>query len=146
MPADTLPTPTYLHGYEAVVAAFGYWPSFHDGPLLSLEHSPVAGSLDMLVQGDEMTRETDERGFFGSIKHHLIRFRVSGVAELELHDFDIPNTLFELVFSDPAEFPKMRRFTVTLQSVMGGGCFATFSATAGEVVSVTPCDKEGNPT
>src|SRR4051812_46679653 len=110
MPADTLPTPTYLHGYETVVAAFGYWPSFHDGPLLSLDHSPAAGAIDMLVHGDEMTRETDARGFFGSFKHHLIRFRFSGVAELELHDFDIPNTLFELVFSDPAAFQRVRRF------------------------------------
>jgi hypothetical protein len=145
MPADTLPTPTYLPGYEAVVAAFGYWPSFHDAPLLSLEQSPADASLAMLIHADEMTRDVDERGFFGSIKHHLVRFGFSGVRDLALRQFDVPNTLFEIVFSDPAEFSSTGRFTVTLQSVMGGGCDATFTAASGEVSSVTPCDKEGNP-
>jgi hypothetical protein len=143
MPADILPTPTYLPGYEAVVAAFGYWPSFHDAPLLSLEQSDT--SLAMLIHADEMTREVDEQGFFGSIKHHLIRFRFSGVRDFALRQFDVPNTLFEIVFSDPAEFSATDRFTVTLQSVMGGGCDATFTAASGEVSSVVPCDKEGNP-
>ena len=143
MPADILPTPTYLPGYEAVVAAFGYWPSFHDVPLLSLEQSDT--SLAMLIHADEMTREVDEHGFFGSIKHHLVRFRFGGVRDFALREFDVPNTLFEIVFSDPAEFSSTGRFTVTLQSVMGGGFDATFTAASGEVISVTPCDKEGNP-
>lgn len=143
MPADILPTPTYLPGYEAVVAAFGYWPSFHDAPLLSFEHSDA--SLAMVIHADEMTRDVDERGFFGSIKHHLVRFRFSGVHDLQVRQFDVPNTLFEIVFSDPAEFSSTGRFTVTLQSVMGGGCDATFTAASGEVSSVTPCDKEGSP-
>ncbi|MEY2519618.1 MAG: hypothetical protein QOF24_1377 [Verrucomicrobiota bacterium] len=143
MSADILPTPTYLPGYEAVVAAFGYWPSFHDAPLLSLEQSDT--SLAMLIHADEMTGEVDERGFFGSIKHHLVRFRFSGVRDFALRQFDVPNTLFEIVFSDPAEFSSTGRFTVTLQSVMGGGCDATFTAASGEVSSVMPCDEEGNP-
>jgi hypothetical protein len=143
MPTDILPTPTYLPGYEAVVAAFGYWPSFHDAPLLSLEQSDT--SLAMLIHADEMTREVDEHGFFGSIKHHLVRFRFSGVRDFALRQFDVPNTLFEIVFSDPAEFSSTGRFTVTLQSVWGGGCDATFTAASGEVSSVMPCDKEGNP-
>jgi hypothetical protein len=143
MPADILPTPTYLPGYEAVVAAFGYWPSFHDAPLLSLEQSDT--SLDMLIHADEMTREVDEHGFFGSIKHYLVRFRFSDVRDFALRQFDVPNTLFEIVFSDPAEFSSTGRFTVTLQSVMGGGCDATFTAASGEVSSVMPCDKKGDP-
>ena len=143
MAADILPTPTYLPGYEAVIAAFGYWPSFHDAPLLSLEQSET--SLAMLIHADEMTREVDEHGFFGSIKHHLVRFRFSGVCDFALRQFDVPNTLFEISFSDPAEFSSTGRFTVTLQSVMGGGCDATFTAASGEVTSVIPCDEEGSP-
>jgi hypothetical protein len=117
--------------------------SFHDAPLLSLDRSDT--SLTMLVHADEMTREVDEHGFFGSIKHHLVQFRFSGVRDFTLRQFDVPNTLFEIVFSDPAEFSSTGRFTVTLQSVMGGGCDATFTAGSGEVSSVMPCDKEGNP-
>jgi hypothetical protein len=137
---DELPTPTYLRNYETVVDAFGYWPSFHDAPLLSFAHSPSASSVDTLIHVYEMTSETDERGYFGSVKNHLIRFHFSGVADLEFHQFDVPNELFYLIFSDPAIFEESRRFTVRLDSVMGGDCFATFSAALGEVISVEPCN------
>ena len=107
--------------------------------------SPPDGVIEMVIYAWEMTAETDERGYFGRIKDHLVNFRFTGVRDLEFHQFSIPNTLFEMTFSSPSEFQTSGRFMVDLVSVMGGDCFMKCSAIAGEVLSVKPCDKEGNP-
>ena len=143
---DEWPTPTYLRNHEAVLAVFGCWPSFHDAPLLSLEHVPTAGSVDLLIHAFEMMRETDERGYFLTTKHHLIRFKFLGASEPDFSQFDVPNTLFDFVFSPPSDFDATGRFHVQLNSVTGGDCFARFAAESGEVASIKACDKQGNPT
>ena len=137
--------PTYLGNCGAVLDAFGYWPAFHDAPLLAFEHSPAPTAVvDLLVHVYELTRETDADGFFRTTKHHLIRFGFTDVATTRLEQFDVPNTLFALEFSPLSDFAASGRFTVRAESVMGGDCFATFSAASGAVSSVTPWNSDGH--
>ena len=111
---------------------------------MQLSSGPAA-TVEMIIHTGEMTPTPDERGYYAWVKHHLIAFRFTGVRDLEFQRFDIPNTLIEMTFSSPSDFKSSGRFTVHPISVMGGDCFAKFSAEAGEVLSVKPCDKEGNP-
>ena len=136
------PTPTYIRNHQAVLATYGYWPSFHDAPLLSFTHSPApASTVDLSVHAFEMTHEVNAEGFYILIKHHVIRFLFHDVADVELRQFDVPNTLFEMRFSPSRDEHSTRRFTVELQSVLGGDCVASFAAGSGEVVSVMPYDE-----
>lgn len=133
-------TPTYIRNHQAVLTAYGYWPSFHDAPLLSFKYSPAPVSIvDLSVHAFEMTREVNAEGFYILIKHHLIRFLFHDVANVELGQFDVPNTLFEMRFSPPRDEQSPRRFTVELQSVLGEG--ASLTAGSGEVGSVMPYDE-----
>jgi hypothetical protein len=142
---DRYPTPTYLRNHEAALTAFGYWPSFHDSPLQWVElWSPPDGIIEMVIHTGEMTPKPNERGYYSWVKNHLVAFRFTDVRDLEFHHFNIPNTLIEMTFSSPSEFQTSGRFLVYPISVMGGDCFMKFSAAAGEVLSVKPCDKKGN--
>ena len=141
MGAD-FPTPTYIHNHEAVLSAYGYWPAFHDAPLLALEYSPAPASrIDLVVHTYELTPELDAEGFFGSTKHHVVHFRFADIDDLELCNFDIPNELIEMLFSQRTDADS-QRFRVELVSVLGGDCVARFSAGSGEVVTVTPSNRD----
>lgn len=129
---DEFPTPTYIRNHEAVLRAYGYWPSFHDAPLLSFKHDPKATTVDLAVHAAEMTAETDERAYFRYIKHHRIRLSFAGVEGMAIQEFQIPNTIFEMAFSPPSEFESTGRFEVELVSVFGGDCTLSFSATTGD--------------
>ena len=88
-----------------------------------------------------MTHEVNAEGFYILIKHYLIQFLFHDVADVELRQFDIPNTLFEMQFSPLLDAHSTRRFAVELQSVLGDGYDASFTAGSGEVVSVMPYDE-----
>jgi hypothetical protein len=138
------PTPTYIRNYQTVLAAYGYWPSFHDAPLLSFIHSPPpASTVDLSVHVFELTHEVNAEGFFIPHKHHVIRFVFYDVEDVKLRQFDVPNTLFEMCFSPPRHDHSARKFTVGLSSVLGGDCVASFAAGSGEVLSVIACDDMG---
>jgi hypothetical protein len=139
------PTPTYIRNHQAVLKAYGYWPDFHDAPLLSFDQRPgSASTFDLCIHVAEMTSEIDEQGFFGSTKHHQICLRFFGVEDLTRQQFDIPNAVSEMTFSPPSDLESKGRFLVELVSVLGGDCTLTFSATLGEVITVEP--RPGWPT
>ena len=61
-----------IEGYENVLQAFGYWPSFHDGEILMLRldrrdkgdegyYSPI---MEFIIHGWEMTSEVTSEGFY----------------------------------------------------------------------------------
>lgn len=80
-----------------------------------------------------MTSETDASGRFILRDHALVAFRFTGVHDTDLALFDRHNILFALIISAPIHPPTFR---VTLDSAMNKD--GAFTATAGEVVSVTP--------
>lgn len=142
-----IPTPSYVRNAEAVVKAFGYWPSFHDAPVVAFRYDKEGpGAVELTVHGWEMTPDVDERGFFKLIKHHLISFVFLGISDAELDQFICGNILFGLEFSSLEEFAAAGTFCVTLDSAMGGDLCGSFSARIGEVVEVVPCGSDGRKT
>jgi hypothetical protein len=92
---DEFPTPTYLRNHQIVLDAYGYWPSFHDAPLLSFGPSSAqASAVELGVHMAEMTSEVDARGYFGSIKHHLISFVFFDVEDVLLSAVRYPEHYF----------------------------------------------------
>lgn len=135
--------PRYLHNHEAVVSAFGYWPSFHDPPVLAFEQT--ADSVTLALHAWDMTSQVDAEGFFILQKHHRVHFIFRDVTEADVAAFISPNILSDLGFSPLAEFEAAGWFTVVLDSAMGGDLCGSFSARSGEVAAVIPCDEHGQP-
>lgn len=144
-------SPTYLKNYEAVVEAFGYWPSFHDGEVRSLLmdrnqvlFEKVANArIELKIHGWEMTAAVNEKGHFELIKHHIVHFEFSDVREVKLADFNHQNAVFGLYFTELAnDVAGNFSFKVTLDPAFG--LEGEFVAMSGRVVSVTTCDEEGN--
>ena len=136
--------PNYIRNHEAVVSAFGYWPSFHDATVLSFEHK--SDSITLAVHVWEMTSQLNPQGYFVLHKHHIVRFSFRGIVQTDLTHFISANILFELLFSPCSEFDDAGRFTVGLESAMGGDLCGSFTATFGEVTSVLPCDRNAQTT
>jgi Immunity protein 50 len=132
---DDYPTPVYIRGHEKVVDTYGYWPSFHDSPVLSLEHDEAGSTADLVVEVFEAGRAEGSL-----VNRHSIVLRLFGVTTVNFRQFRLPNTILEMTF-DPVSAMKGRgRFNVGLVSVTGGDCTAGFVAESGEVVSITACD------
>ncbi len=128
--------PSYLRNFQEVVDAFGYWPSFHDSPVLRFE--VAADSIELEIKAWEMTSETEGRGHFKLTKEYEIGFRFSGLASTELDEFIVNNILFGLLFSPDEESRERGHFSVELDSAMGCDLCGRFSAKEGEVLFVRP--------
>jgi hypothetical protein len=140
--------PPYLRNTEPVVKVFGYWPDFHDAGVFDFRYAAENSSvIGFTLHACEMTAEVDDRGYFKSIKHHLIKFAFREISDADLERFtSMGNILFELRFSTPEEFEASGKFRVNLDSAMGGDLCGSFFARTGEVVEVVPCDAQGRRT
>ncbi len=143
------PLPNYIVNHKAVVAAFGYWPSFYDAEVLSLSLDRKTilfdtvhnARLEIVLHAWELTQEVNEKGYFGSHKHHLIHFAFGTVEDVELSGFNHVNAIFELNFADISEKRPNRKFCAEIVSAFGmGGRFSFYN---GVVLSVVSCDKDG---
>ncbi|HWD18246.1 MAG TPA: Imm50 family immunity protein [Verrucomicrobiae bacterium] len=138
--------PPYLRNTNAVLKAFGYWPSFHDAPVVAFRYDRKGhGAVELTLHGWEMTADVDARGFYKLIKRHLVRFAFKEITEPKLDEFDSENILFGLNFSSPEDFAAVGRFSVELDSAIGCELCGSFCAKSGEVLEVIPCDAEGRP-
>jgi hypothetical protein len=126
--------PRYIRNFQSVIDAFGYWPSFHDSPVLRFHAD--SKSIELEVEAWEMTSELDERGYFRRHKKHHIGFRFSGLVSTELADFIPDNILFELAFSSNEDCRSQGFFRVELDSAMGSDLCGQFSATEGEITFI----------
>jgi Immunity protein 50 len=131
--------PNYIAGFEKVVAAFGYWPSFHDAPVLSFDLSQ--DHIDLQLEAWEMTPEVDAKGFFVLAKQHEIGFRFSRIVSTNLDEFIAENILHHLTFSSSADFALNGSFDVELESAMGSDMCGEFTACCGEITCVRPTSK-----
>jgi hypothetical protein len=138
-----------LQNQNSVVDAFGYWPSFHDGEILSFsmtrpfnaELGYCEARVEFAIHCWEMTSKVDDQGHFVLTKHHLVKLRFDGVAECQLDGFNHQNAILGLEISKNKENSCM--ITVDIDPAYGLG--GRFVASRGEVVSVTACDEKGNP-
>ena len=139
--------PLYLQNTEAVLKAFGYWPSFHDAPVVAFSFDRTGGgTVELTLHGWEMTSDVDARGFYKLIKHHLVRFTFKEITDPHLDQFTCGNILFQLGFSSAEDFTSVGKFSVQLDSALGYEFCGAFCARCGEVLDVIPCDADGRRT
>jgi hypothetical protein len=92
---------TLPEGLEGVSGAqelfdwFGYWPSFHDAELLSLNLNRK-GVSTLRIHTWEMTKEVDAQGFYKLAKHVLVEIALERIAQLSLEGFSHQNVIFGL--------------------------------------------------
>ncbi len=76
---------TEIDGSKLIFDWFGYWPSFHDAEIISINLQRVSSddlqssSLFALVHAFEMTSEVIETGHYKLIKHCVIEFEFVSV-------------------------------------------------------------------
>lgn len=153
------PFTDHLHGSEALVAAFGYWPSFHDAEIfrvvLERADAPNATApaahggptLQLDVWAFDTTPDVDEHGKYQLRTSVRVAFRFDDVADVRLDNFNVQNVLFGLQFApvklaaEPARarevlWPELIRLEVTMLGCFGLG--GSFLCSAGRVLSVEP--------
>lgn len=134
--------PTYLRNHSAVIAAFGYWPDFHDSPVPNF---CVDGeSIILEVEAWEMTDEVDAQGYFKLTKRHAVGFKFQDIVSTNLEQFIPDNILFELSLSSDEEHQEQGFFTVVLDSAMGSDLCGEFRARSGFVSFVRPSEPKQN--
>ena len=74
---------------------FGYWPNFHDAEVISL-HLNRSATSSLLLHTWEMTKETDEHGYYVLAKHVVVEFVLEEILDLSLSGFSHQNVLFGL--------------------------------------------------
>jgi hypothetical protein len=74
---------------------FGFWPSFHDAEVICLHLNRRAAS-SLFLHTWEMTRDTDERGYYVLAKHVVVEFVLEEILDLNLNGFSHQNVLFGL--------------------------------------------------
>ncbi len=84
-----------IGGANALIEWFGYWPSFHDAEVLSIELNR-SGASRMRIHTWEMTREVDTKGFYVLQKHVVVSFLMDDLDQVRLEGFNHQNTLMEL--------------------------------------------------
>jgi len=134
--------PTYLRNYLAVIDAFGYWPDFHDSPVLSFRAD--AESIILEVEAWEMTDEVDAQGHFKLTKRHAVGFEFQDIVSTDLDQFIPENILFELGLSSEEERQEQGFFTVVLDSAIGSDLCGQFRARSGLVSFVRPSESNQN--
>lgn len=88
-----------IPGASDLFAWFGFWPSFHDGEVLSL-HLDRAGPSQLRVHTWEGTHQVDSRGYGVLQKHVVVTFILENISELELDGFSHQNVLAELTLTE----------------------------------------------
>lgn len=119
---------------ERLIAALGYWPSFHDADVLSA--SREGDRCVVLLHVFRMTNEVDERGYFVLTGHHRVHLELTGVSECSLPSGYESDTLFELRF-DGSE----GAVTVSFNSVTDQDWRVSCREVC--VIDVVPCGSRG---
>jgi hypothetical protein len=66
-----------IPGADELVQWFGYWPTFHDSEVLSIELTRSHGSR-VRIHAFERTSEVDDRGYYVLAKHAIVTFTLEG--------------------------------------------------------------------
>jgi hypothetical protein len=79
-------------GAQQLFDWFGYWPSFHDAEVLSVELNRT-GASKVRVHTFQITREVDTRFFSICDKHCVVTFVLDEITGVELAHFNYQNAL-----------------------------------------------------
>jgi hypothetical protein len=94
----------FIKNHELVVAAFGQWPSFHDGEVHRIVLDRMSRStsgthiptIELHVRGWIMTSEVTEGGIYKVEHDSVVRFLFEDIYDLELEGFNQQNVLSSL--------------------------------------------------
>jgi len=99
--------PTGVVNSEALLSAFGSWPSFHDAEvhsaILDRGNALEPPSITLVVYAFSCHREVDENGFFRIATSVLVTLKCSDVRESELVDLGHQNVISSMGFESTAE-------------------------------------------
>jgi len=99
--------PAGIVNAEAVVSAFGFWPSFHDAEvhraLLERGNAVERPSITLVVHAFSSDGSIDEKGYFRITTSVLVTLKCSDVRESELGDLGSQNVLWSLDFESTAD-------------------------------------------
>ena len=120
---------------EQLVAAMGYWPSFHDANVVEVFRAN--NSFSAKIHVFEMTDKVDPKGYFVLQKHHLVTFSFNGVQSNSLPGGYTTDCLDELVFAKVGD-----NVQVSFESVMGQSGEVVCTEVA--ITGVVPCSSTGS--
>jgi hypothetical protein len=99
--------PTGVANAEAIVSAFGFWPSFHDAEILRATLDRGSGderpSITIVVHAFESDGSVDEKGYYQIVTSVLVTLKCRDVSESELRDLGPQNVLSSIDFESTAE-------------------------------------------
>jgi hypothetical protein len=137
---DQLPTSVWLSsripGASDFVAWFGYWPSFHDAEVTSIE-LVRSGASRVTVHVFEATDEVNAKGQYVCRRHAVVSFFVNGIRELTLTAFNQQNVLSGLQL-DSVE----QGYRLTLEGCYGVDGLITAESVRIEFAAGAPSDSQ----
>jgi hypothetical protein len=143
----------YLENYKLVENIYGYWPTFHDAEIKSVQLGSYykvkedysCAYMELTVHCFEMTSKVKEDGYFELVKHHLIKFRFEDICDSELIGFNHQNAVLSLDFE--VLETNDRGFTPILVEIDPAyGLGGEFKAYKASILDVLPCDSSGKLT
>jgi hypothetical protein len=99
--------PTGVVNAEAVVSAFGFWPSFHDAEVHRATLDRGTGderpSITLVVHAFASDGTVDEKGYYRIVTSVLVTLKCRDVSASKLRDLGPQNVLSSLDFESTAE-------------------------------------------
>ena len=106
---------------EALLAAFGFWPSFHDAEvhsaILDRGNALEPPSITLVVYAFSCDRDVDENGFFRIATSVLVTLKCSDVRASELVDLGHQNVLASMGFESNGGRPSPSDARTMLRTV-----------------------------
>jgi hypothetical protein len=128
--------------HKLITDWFGYWPSFHDAEVLSMDlnrrprEKGPGPSLVARLHTFEMTSEVDDRGYYKLRKHAIITLEFDGIEGISLDGFNGQNALAGLDLEEAVNQEGQPALTIVFHPSFGVGC--DFQCTLARVRSVEP--------
>lgn len=117
-----------IQGYEELVSALGYWPSFHDAEVLSFtlargaepDEKRSVAQMVVQVRQYEARHEGTAKYEMALVQNVVITFFFEGVEAVEVEDFNFQNVIDSLRVLPAAELPSAM-LRVEVESIYGFG-------------------------
>jgi len=137
------PSP-FIEGSHKLTEVVGFWPSFDDAAVLTLQLDRADGSPwrpESASPTLDLTLRLAETGYF------LVKIQFKNVENMELSNFSYQNEIMEIVFDrKPDTVDSEGRFwsaKMLVEIQAHCGLQAKFQCKSAAVLSVVPCDKDG---
>jgi immunity protein 50 of polymorphic toxin system len=127
-------------GAQQLFDWFGYWPSFHDAEVLSIELNRT-GTSKLRVHTFRMTKEVSPKGFYVCDKHCIVTFVLGEIIDTEIAHFMDGNILQGIEFSHEED-----AFVITFSASYGFEGTVKTKKLAIEFAPGIPADSRYNET